>query len=183
MCALSRWIQTGLLWTKSLLKAFPKYKTLYLIIAYPVHEGRTANVRTINMAAVRRMQQSVIWYLLRVKHGSQHNDIPAIRTVTTFNLKKTLIPSLVEMIKKEYVHIDLEKVDDPALGLMGVADDDARTQWNVDAVDSVDGDDTFLINSYLDGHQTLAEQMLCRFPSLNPFSAQRMIQSNLTLKV
>ena len=178
------WIQSAMEFTKYLTRTFPKYKTLYLIIAYPVHQGHRANVSTIRLAAIRRMQQTVIWYLLKVKYGAQHEQIPVIRTVTTFDLKSTLIPSLLEIIKKEYVHIELEPIDDGVLGAGGVVqDDEAQTQWNSNEVGSEEDDGLFVINSYLDGHQYLLEQILCAFPSLNPFSAQRMLQSQLTLKV
>ena len=142
------------------------------------HNQHRANVNTIKLESVQKMQKTFISYLMRIKYDDTQSNAPIIRYFTTFNLKKTLISSLINVITKEYVHIEVEQLDDAQYDELN---DDIKTQWNGE---DDDGDEAaeVVINEFLNEYESFLEVFLCSFPSLNPLSVQRMLQKNLNIR-
>ena len=107
---------------------------------------------------------------------NQNHHIPTIKYFTTFNLKKTLISTLINIINKEYAHIHLDQIKE------NQDDEDTKTEWNDDNDDHNDNDNKTIINAYLNEYTCYLETFLSSYPCLNQFAAQRMLQNGYNIK-
>ncbi len=91
---ISKWLNNSKEFIKHLTAIFTKYHKIYLITSYP------KSLNTIKYESVQRMQKIFIKYLMNLKYNENYNiNIPIIKHFITFNLKKTLISSLVNYLQ------------------------------------------------------------------------------------
>ena len=121
----------------------------------------------------QKKQKKIVAAFMHLR-AIKHPQAPIIRHIVTRDLRQMLLPTLIKIIEKEYIQIKITEMDDDEI-------DNERTQICDDT--NTQYTQYFVINSYLNEHQSHLEKLLCSFRSINPFAAQRMLQHQPILKV